>query len=91
MKIAVAMSGGVDSSSRRGDFKGTGHELVGFTMQLWDQRRGSTSTKTAIRCLRVAVRWTTFTTRVVWRKSLAFRFTEPEIERDFLNRARRRS
>ena len=26
--------------SRRGDFKEQGHELVGFTMQLWDQRRG---------------------------------------------------
>jgi len=39
MKIAVAMSGGVDSSSAAALLKSQGHELVGFTMQLWDQRR----------------------------------------------------
>ena len=40
MKIAVAMSGGVDSSAAAALLKDQGHELVGFTMQLWDQRRG---------------------------------------------------
>lgn len=40
MKIAVAMSGGVDSSAAAAILKEEGHELVGFTMQLWDQRRG---------------------------------------------------
>jgi len=39
MKIAVAMSGGVDSSAAAALLKEQGHELVGFTMQLWDQRR----------------------------------------------------
>ncbi len=40
MKIAVAMSGGVDSSAAAAVLKEQGHELVGFTMQLWNQRRG---------------------------------------------------
>jgi tRNA-specific 2-thiouridylase len=42
MKIAVAMSGGVDSSAAAAILKSEGHELVGFTMQLWNQRRGLT-------------------------------------------------
>lgn len=40
MKIAIAMSGGVDSSAAAAILRDQGHELVGFTMQLWDQRRG---------------------------------------------------
>lgn len=40
MKIAVAMSGGVDSSAAAALLKEQGHELVGFTMQLWNQGRG---------------------------------------------------
>jgi tRNA-specific 2-thiouridylase len=40
MKIAVAMSGGVDSSAAAALLREEGHELVGFTMQLWNQRRG---------------------------------------------------
>ena len=40
MKIAVAMSGGVDSSAAAALLKQQGHELIGFTMQLWNQRRG---------------------------------------------------
>ncbi len=40
MKIAVAMSGGVDSSSAAALLKEQGHELVGFSMQLWNQNRG---------------------------------------------------
>ena len=39
MKIAVAMSGGVDSSAAAALLKEQGHELVGFTMQLWNQNR----------------------------------------------------
>jgi tRNA-specific 2-thiouridylase len=42
MKIAVAMSGGVDSSAAAAILKEQGHEVVGFTMQLWNQRRGLT-------------------------------------------------
>jgi tRNA-uridine 2-sulfurtransferase len=40
MKIAIAMSGGVDSSAAAAILKEQGHDLVGFTMQLWNQRRG---------------------------------------------------
>jgi tRNA-uridine 2-sulfurtransferase len=40
MKIAVAMSGGVDSSAAAALLRQQGHDLVGFTMQLWNQRRG---------------------------------------------------
>jgi tRNA-specific 2-thiouridylase len=40
MKIAMAMSGGVDSSAAAAILKAEGHELIGFTMQLWNQRRG---------------------------------------------------
>lgn len=40
MKIAVAMSGGVDSSAAAALLREQGHELIGFTMQLWNQRRG---------------------------------------------------
>jgi tRNA-specific 2-thiouridylase len=39
MKIAVAMSGGVDSSVAAALLKEQGHEVIGFTMQLWNQRR----------------------------------------------------
>jgi tRNA-uridine 2-sulfurtransferase len=37
--IAVAMSGGVDSSVVAGMLKRTGQPVVGLTMQLWNQRR----------------------------------------------------
>jgi tRNA-specific 2-thiouridylase len=37
--IAVAMSGGVDSSVVAGLLKREGREVVGMTMQLWNQRR----------------------------------------------------
>jgi tRNA-specific 2-thiouridylase len=37
--IAVAMSGGVDSSTVAAMLKSEGYELVGLTMQLWNQRR----------------------------------------------------
>jgi tRNA-specific 2-thiouridylase len=37
--IAVAMSGGVDSSTVAAMLREEGHKLVGLTMQLWNQRR----------------------------------------------------
>jgi tRNA-specific 2-thiouridylase len=37
--IAVAMSGGVDSSAVAAMLRDQGHSIVGLTMQLWDQRR----------------------------------------------------
>jgi tRNA-specific 2-thiouridylase len=37
--IAVAMSGGVDSSTVAAMLKDQGYEIVGLTLQLWNQRR----------------------------------------------------
>ena len=37
--IAVAMSGGVDSSTVAAMLRADGHNLIGLTMQLWNQRR----------------------------------------------------
>ena len=37
--IAVAMSGGVDSSTVAAILRAQGHNLVGLTLQLWNQRR----------------------------------------------------
>ena len=37
--IAVAMSGGVDSSTVAAVLRAEGHTVVGLTMQLWNQRR----------------------------------------------------
>src|ERR1044071_6999327 len=39
MNIAVAMSGGVDSSVAAAILKNQGHEIVGFPMPLWHQPR----------------------------------------------------
>jgi tRNA-uridine 2-sulfurtransferase len=38
-RVAIALSGGVDSSVAAAILKETGCDLVGFSMQLWDQRR----------------------------------------------------
>jgi tRNA-specific 2-thiouridylase len=38
-RVAVAMSGGVDSSTAAAILKEAGFDLVGFSMQLWDQKR----------------------------------------------------
>ncbi len=40
-RVAVAMSGGVDSSTAAIILKEQGFDLVGFSMQLWDQKRNS--------------------------------------------------
>ncbi len=37
--VAVAMSGGVDSSAVAAMLKGEGYDLIGLTLQLWNQRR----------------------------------------------------
>jgi tRNA-uridine 2-sulfurtransferase len=37
--IAVAMSGGVDSSTVAAVLRAEGHNVIGLTMQLWNQRR----------------------------------------------------
>jgi len=37
--IAVAMSGGVDSSTDAAMLRADGHNVIGLTMQLWNQRR----------------------------------------------------
>jgi tRNA-uridine 2-sulfurtransferase len=37
--IAVAMSGGVDSSTVAAMLRSQGHNVIGLTMQLWNQRR----------------------------------------------------
>ncbi len=37
--IAVAMSGGVDSSTAAAILRQRGHSVIGLTMQLWNQRR----------------------------------------------------
>jgi tRNA-specific 2-thiouridylase len=39
LTIAVAMSGGVDSSTVAAMLRDQGHTLVGLTLQLWNQRR----------------------------------------------------
>ncbi len=37
-RVVVAMSGGVDSSTAAANLKAEGHEVVGLTMRLWDQK-----------------------------------------------------
>ncbi len=42
MRIVVAMSGGVDSSVAAALLAEAGHEVIGLSMQLYDQREGAT-------------------------------------------------
>jgi tRNA-specific 2-thiouridylase len=42
MRIVVAMSGGVDSSVAAALLAQSGHEVIGLSMQLYDQREGQT-------------------------------------------------
>lgn len=44
MRIVVAMSGGVDSSVAAARLAEEGHEVIGLSMQLYDQREGATNT-----------------------------------------------
>ena len=43
MRIVVAMSGGVDSSVAAALLAEQGHEVIGLSMQLYDQSEGQTS------------------------------------------------
>ena len=43
MRVVVAMSGGVDSSVAAALLAQSGHEVIGLSMQLYDQREGQTS------------------------------------------------
>jgi len=43
MRVVVAMSGGVDSSVAAALLAVSGHEVIGLSMQLYDQREGQTS------------------------------------------------
>ncbi len=49
-RIAVAMSGGVDSSTAAALLKDEGYDLVGFSMQLWDQKRNGADEPVVSRC-----------------------------------------
>ena len=87
MKLAVAMSGGVDSSAAAAILKEQGHELVGFTMQLWNQRRGINVNENG-NCgfLRVVVHWTMCMTHAASPKSWAFRFLRSQPGKGFRTR-----
>lgn len=65
-RVVVAMSGGVDSSVVAAYLADQGYDVVGVTLQLYDH--GAALAKRA-----PAVRASTFTTPVAWRRSAAFR------------------
>ena len=47
MKIAIGLSGGVDSTIAAYMLKEQGHELIGLTMKIWDDSYVSSNTKSA--------------------------------------------
>jgi len=51
-RAAIAMSGGVDSSTAAAILKAAGYDLAGFSMQLWDQKRShpGKNESTSVRC-----------------------------------------
>ena len=76
MRIVVAMSGGVDSSVAAALLAEQGHDVIGLSMQLYDQR-GEQHVRTA------AARSTTSTTRGAWPPSSAFRTTSSTSSEQF--------
>jgi len=39
VRVALGMSGGVDSSAAAVVLRGQGHQVVGFTLKVWDRSR----------------------------------------------------
>ena len=72
--LAVAMSGGVDSSVVAAMMSRAGRKVAGFTMQLWNQRRLPEICRPKLRQA-VAARSMTFTMRVRWRSNSGFLIT----------------
>ena len=68
MRIAVAMSGGVDSSVAAAVLAEQGHEVIGLSMQLYDQSGGE-------RTFGSCCTSTTFTTRAAWQPPSTSRIT----------------
>ncbi len=54
MRVAVAMSGGVDSSTAAAILKKQGHEVIGVTMKLWDNGSGCCSIEDIYDAKRIA-------------------------------------
>ena len=69
------MSGGVDSSTVAAMLCQQGYNVVGLTLQLWNQRRLAGKTACRSRCRGAAARSTTSTTRAAWPRRSAFRIT----------------